>query len=81
MVHKKIDSDKLENKKSFVALAKQFSTKPLLKLEKDYSLWRILGLRIGINTFVLISSIFQIIFKSKFKTSFYDSKSKFLNVL
>ena len=77
MVHKKIDSDKLENKKSFVALAKQFSTKPLLKLEKDYSLWRILGLRIGINTFVLISSIFQIILKSKFKTSYFDSKSKF----
>ena len=53
MVHKKIDSDKLENKKSFVALAKQFSTKPLLKLEKDYSLWRILGLSIGLNTFCI----------------------------
>ena len=34
-----------------------------------------------LNTFVPKSSIFKIRLKSKFKSSFYDSKSKFWNVL
>ena len=40
-----------------------------------------IGLRIWLNTFVPNSNISQIRLKSKFKTTFYDSKSKFWNVI
>ena len=40
-----------------------------------------IGLRIQLNTFVPNSNISQTRLKSKFGTNFYDSKSKFWNVM
>ena len=50
-------------------------------VRKLYFLFKIWTPRIRLNTFVPNSNIFQIRLKSEFKTSFYDPRSKFWNVM
>ena len=51
------------------------------KLKENSIFGSKIGPRIRLNTFVPNSNISQIRLKSKFKTTFYDSKSKFWNVM